>query len=157
MTAPEGIAVDTSTDPRVQRAFAFAKRAHEGQIDKVGDPYIGHPMRVASSVTGVDEKIVAALHDVVEDCDVTLDDLRAEGYSEEIVAAVDALSKREGESLEESMARVIVNALAKTVKYADVADNSNPERTAKLDPDTRERLAEKYARTLALLDTGAPS
>jgi (p)ppGpp synthase/HD superfamily hydrolase len=144
-----------STDPQVQRAFAFAKRAHEGQIDKVGDPYIGHPMRVASSVTGVDEKIVAALHDVVEDCDVTLDDLRSEGYSEEIVAAVDALSKREGESLEESIARVVVNALATTVKYADVADNSNPERTAKLDPDTRERLAAKYARTITLLDAGA--
>lgn len=148
------MSLSDSTDPRVQRAFAFAERAHAGQIDKVGDPYIGHPMRVASSVTGVDEKIVAALHDVVEDCDVTLDDLRSEGYSEAIVAAVDALSKREGESLEESMARVVANPLATTVKYADVADNSNPARTAKLDSDTRERLAAKYARTIELLDAG---
>nr|WP_100345029.1 bifunctional (p)ppGpp synthetase/guanosine-3',5'-bis(diphosphate) 3'-pyrophosphohydrolase [Compostimonas suwonensis] len=134
--------------------MAIATRSHEGQRDKSGAAYIGHPLRVMAAVDGHDAKVVAVLHDVVEDSGVSLDDLRAEGFSETIVAAVDALTKRPGEPLEASMARVVADPLAARVKLADVADNSDAQRLAALPPETRARLLAKYRRTLELL-TGA--
>jgi guanosine-3,5-bis(diphosphate) 3-diphosphatase len=84
---------------------------------------------------------------------VTLDYL-ARYFSVSIVDAVDALTKRKGETLEQSIARVRANELARLVKHADIADNTDPERTALLDEETRERLAKKYAKSLTLLSLG---
>jgi (p)ppGpp synthase/HD superfamily hydrolase len=134
-------------------AVALATAAHAGQVDKLGIDYIQHPLGVMAKVDGEDEKIVAALHDVVEDTDVTLDELRARGFAEHIVHAVDAVSKREGEALAESMARVAADPLARTVKYADLAHNANPERQALLPTETRERLTKKYRESARLLGT----
>ncbi|MGF7238924.1 MAG: HD domain-containing protein, partial [Frankia sp.] len=95
--------------PSLADAVALATRYHDGQLDKAGEEYIGHPLRVMSTVAataplaGIDvqaAQIAAALHDVVEDTDLTLDDLRALGYGDDVVAAVDALSKRPGEKIE---------------------------------------------------------
>ncbi|MGH3653308.1 HD domain-containing protein [Glutamicibacter sp.] len=133
----------------------IAAAAHEGQVDKLGAAYIGHPARVAGhacDLGGSPEAIAAAwLHDVIEDCDVSAADLRAAGLSEAVIVAVELLSKRPGQSLEEYCAGVRSNAVALLVKQADLADNTDPERTSQLDQATRQRLAEKYQRTRFLL------
>lgn len=138
-----------------ERAAVLAAAAHQGQTDKVGEPYIEHPARVAQAVldaTG-DEyaTAVAWLHDVVEDTDVTLEDLYDLGYPPEILDAVNAISKRKGEKFTDYYERVKANDLALVVKWHDVADNSNPARLARVAPDTRDRLRAKYERARAIL------
>lgn len=83
----------------VALARDVATRAHEGQTDKVGRPYIEHPAAVAARLSTVDEQVVGWLHDVVEDTDITLAELRAMGFTTEQVLAVDAMTKRRGEPL----------------------------------------------------------
>ncbi|WP_353615993.1 HD domain-containing protein [Arthrobacter sp. MYb222] len=116
---------------------------------------MGHPARVAGharDLGGSPEAIAAAwLHDVIEDCDVSAADLRAAGIPDTVIVAVELLSKRPGQSLEEYCAGVRGNALALLVKEADLADNTDPERTSQLDQATRQRLAKKYQRTRSLL------
>ncbi|GAB6855988.1 HD domain-containing protein [Microbacterium xylanilyticum] len=127
------------------RAEAIARAAHAGQVDKTGHPYIDHPARVAARVQGNAQlEAIAWLHDVVEDTTVTLDDLRRE-FPDEIVDAVDALTKRPGETRQDYYARVRQNTRALQVKHADIDDNTDPARTALLDETTRARLAQKYA------------
>lgn len=134
-----------------QAAQRIATVAHTGQVDKAGRPYITHPARVAARVAGDDHAVaVAWLHDVVEDTTVTLTDL-GEQFPAEVVAAVDALTRRDGEEPAEYYARVRRIPLALTVKLADLADNSDPQRLARLDDATRERLVAKYARARAEL------
>lgn len=134
-------------------ARAIAIRAHHGQVDKCGEPYITHPERVAAGVRAdlrhdADAEAVAWLHDVVEDTDVTLDDLRFERFPRRVVDAVDAITKRKGESFADYYERVKANPLALVVKWHDVADNADPARLAKVAPDTRERLRAKYERVV---------
>lgn len=139
----------------------LAISGHGGQLDKVGEPYIGHPRRVAAAVRadglGQEAEIVAWLHDVVEDTAMTLDRLREMGFSADVVDAIDAISKRQGEKFEAYYGRVKANPLALVVKWHDVADNADPARLAKVAPDTRDRLREKYERARGLLTTdGGP-
>ena len=82
----------------LEKAIEIAARAHTGQVDKAGAPYILHPLRLMMAVRRPNERMAAVLHDVVEDTDVTLDDLRAAQFQEEVLDAVDALTKRKGES-----------------------------------------------------------
>lgn len=135
------------------RALEIATVAHEGQLDKAGQPYLAHPLRVRDRVAGESARIVATLHDVVEDSEWTLDDLAAEGFAPHVIAAVDALTKRPGEELADSMARVVGDALARAVKCADLADNADLARLAALDPVQRARLEQKYSRSAAYLGT----
>ena len=139
----------------VTTARDIATAAHRGQVDKSGAPYIGHPARVAdhAATAGGDERVVAAawLHDLVEDTDVTPDDLRAAGIPDDVVAAVVAVSKVPGEAVEDYFARVNRDPLAVAVKTADLADNTDPARLAVLDDATREQLVAKYARARELL------
>ena len=81
----------------LERAIAIAVAAHAGQFDKAGRPYILHPLRVMLALDTTDDQIVGVLHDVVEDTDVTLEGLRAEGFSEVILAGLESVTKREGE------------------------------------------------------------
>lgn len=145
--------------PLTDKAFEWAASAHSGQVDKIGEPYIGHPRRVSIAVyeaTGSDEATaVALLHDVVEDTPVTLDQLRGTGFPERVVEAVDAISKRKGEGFDAYYERVKANDLALVVKWHDVADNADPRRLAKVAPDTQERLRAKYERARAILTTPA--
>lgn len=133
----------------------LATDAHAGQIDKAGRPYSEHPRRVAALVAGMtddpDAVAVAWLHDVVEDTAVTLDDLRAEGWSERVVAAVDALTRRPGEG-DAYYLRVAADPLAALVKRADIADNTDPQRVALLTPSDAARLRRKYEHALSLLE-----
>lgn len=131
--------------PVVDVARSIATRAHLEQVDKSGQPYIGHPARVAERVRGDDAaEAVAWLHDVVEDTTITLNDLR-EHFPEVVIRAVDAMSKRSGEPIDDYYSRVMANSVARAVKLADIADNTDPQRLALLDEATIARLAAKYA------------
>jgi len=137
-----------------QKALEVATAAHDGYTDKVGVAYIQHPLAVAAAVEGTQEKIVALLHDVVEDTEVTLDDLRGHGFDEIIIAAVDAITKRKGEPLEDYLARVKANPVALAVKFADIQHNMLPERHQKLSSETKKRLHVKYDHALRFLRGG---
>jgi (p)ppGpp synthase/HD superfamily hydrolase len=135
----------------LERAIAIALEAHAGQRDKAGDPYILHPLRVMLGVTTSDERVVAVLHDVVEDSTWTLDDLREEGFIEEIVQAVDALSHREGESYDDFVRRSGACPLARRVKFADLEDNMNLSRICGPTEGDHTRV-ERYRRALSILE-----
>ncbi|MEV4317901.1 phosphohydrolase [Actinocrispum sp. NPDC049592] len=135
----------------VDDAVRIAAEAHKGQIDKSGRPYIGHPMRVMARVEGEHAKMAAVLHDVIEDTHLTADDLRAAGCPENVVASVIALSKVKGEPMPDYLNRVAADPVAVTVKHADIADNCDPIRMARLDPELQERLKAKYSEALRIL------
>ncbi|MEY8841070.1 HD domain-containing protein [Cribrihabitans sp. XS_ASV171] len=128
---------------RIGQAFEFAFKAHRGQTDRAGLAYIGHVARVADGVSGEDEIVVALLHDVIEDTDIPVSRI-AEIFGAEVAAAVDAISRREGETEADYLDRVVADPLALAVKRSDVADNDHPARMAVLDAETRARLKEKY-------------
>lgn len=134
----------------IERARAIAESAHAGQVDKAGADYITHPLRVCDAVTGHDARIVALLHDVVEDSDWTLEGLREEGFSDAVVAAVDALTHREDEDYFDAVRRARDNDLARTVKLADLADNSDRTRLGTVTEDDERRLR-KYAEARAII------
>ena len=130
----------------LNRAIEIAAKAHAGQVDKGGNPYIMHPLRVMVIFCGDSDettKICAVLHDVVEDTDVTLEDLRAEGFSDEVITALDCLTKREGESYDDFISRILMNMIACKVKYGDLIDNSNLTRIPNPTAKDRERIV-KY-------------
>ena len=126
--------------PTLEDAIKLALENHHGQEDKGGQPYILHPLRVMCGLQTETERIVAVLHDVVEDSDVTLDDLRAQGYSDEIVTAIDCLSRREDESYDEFIQRIKPNPLAVRVKLEDLRDNMDIRRAGKLGKKALERF-----------------
>lgn len=137
------------------RALHIAEEAHAGQYDKGGAPYIEHPCRLSMRFTDEDAAIVAMLHDVIEDSDWTLARLREEGFSEAVVSAVDALTRRKGEDYADFIERVLLNHLAVRVKIEDLRDNSNLSRL----PEVTEkdlRRAEKYKRALDRLTPHTP-
>ncbi len=107
----------------LEKAILIAVKAHQGQVDKAGKPYILHPLRLMLSLNNDTQRICAVLHDVIEDTDITLDCLRNEGFSEEILSAIDALSRRKSESYEQFIGRIINNKIACYVKLADLRDN----------------------------------
>ena len=107
----------------LERAIAIAAAAHAGQVDKAGQPYILHPLRVMLRVTSVHERMAAVLHDVVEDTSVSLQQLIAEGFPPQVIAAVDALTKRPGESRAQAAQRASTNLIGREVKLADNAEN----------------------------------
>jgi (p)ppGpp synthase/HD superfamily hydrolase len=135
----------------LDEAIQVARRAHEGQLDKSGRPYIAHPLRVMGSLRDEHERMAAVLHDVIEDTDVTLDDLAEAGCPADVLAAVEAVSKRPGEEQSAYLARVAANPMALIVKRADIADNLSPDRLSRLDADTQARLRAKYESALRQL------
>jgi hypothetical protein len=113
----------------IERALQIAAKAHEGQKDKEGLPYILHPLRVMMAVEGEEAQVVAVLHDVVEDTSVTPDDLRQAGFSEGVLAAVACVTHRKGEPYADYVVRCKGNEVARRVKLADLGDNARPDRT----------------------------
>jgi len=107
----------------LEKAIIIAARAHAGQVDKAGQPYILHPLRVMLHVSNLEERITAVLHDVIEDTGVTYEYLSAEGFPFEILEALQALTKLDGEKRIDAARRVAVNPIAREVKIADVKDN----------------------------------
>ena len=107
------------------KAFKVAYKAHKGQKDKAGKPYILHPVYVAMHTKGVKRKTVALLHDIVEDTKITLEDLKQMEFDKEIVEAVRCITKIKGEDYSEYLQRVKSNEIAKDVKLADLKHNCN--------------------------------
>jgi (p)ppGpp synthase/HD superfamily hydrolase len=134
----------------LERAIAIAAAAHAGQVDKSGAPYILHPLRVMLRLQTDEERIVAVLHDVVEDCDWSIDDLRAEGFSPAVLRGIDSVTKREGEDYDAFVARAAADPIGRRVKLADLHDNSDPTRIANPTDRDRARL-EKYQRAIRFL------
>lgn len=127
----------------LDKAILIATKSHQGQIDKAGQPYILHPLRVMFSRKNETERICAVLHDVIEDTDITLDYLRREGFSEEILIALDALTRRDSETYDEFIDRIINNNIASHVKLADLCDNMDILRIKNPTKKDYERI-EKY-------------
>ncbi|MGR3276812.1 GTP pyrophosphokinase [Acaryochloris marina NIES-2412] len=131
-------------------AIAIATQSHTHQVDKAGQPYIDHPLRVMAAGHTLLEKIVGVLHDAVEDSALTLEELAAAGFPEEIVAAIDAMTKRENEPYDTYLERVMANAIALRVKIADMTDNMDIRRIAHPTEKDWTRL-EKYKAILPRL------
>lgn len=133
-------------------ALRLAAQAHAGQVDKAGAPYLGHAVRVGEAQADAIDRCIGFLHDVVEDCPGwSLERLARAGMPAEVVEAVDALTKREGETREDYLARVMANPRALRVKIADMRDNMDLARIARPTEKDRARLA-KYRATLPLLE-----
>jgi (p)ppGpp synthase/HD superfamily hydrolase len=114
----------------LQAALEIAVRAHTGQTEKNSNrPYVLHPLRMMNNVQGEAAMIVAVLHDVVEDTSTTAEDLRRAGFSEEILAGVDAVTRRKGEAYTDFVVRSKRHPLGRQVKLADLMDNYNLPRT----------------------------
>ncbi|WIJ25779.1 HD domain-containing protein [Devosia sp. RR2S18] len=134
----------------LERALALAAESHAGQLDKGGAPYILHPLRVMAAMTSNEERIVAVLHDVAEDCPAfPLSRLAAE-FGDRIGHALDALTKRTGEQYSEYLDRVAANPLARAANLADIKDNSNLERLGRHPLAEDEERRAKYAVALSL-------
>ncbi|MEG4206606.1 GTP pyrophosphokinase [Microcoleus sp. Pol7_A1] len=134
----------------LQRAIAIAAKAHDGQVDKAGNPYLDHPLFVMENVNSLEQKIVAVLHDAVEDSELTLEQLRSEGFPEVLVSAIAAITKIEGEAYATYLERVIANPIALPVKIADVTHNLDISRIANPTEADFQRIA-KYKKVLSQL------
>jgi hypothetical protein len=133
-------------------AISLAAEAHMGQTDKAGRPYLEHAIRVMHRCPFDPViKTVGVLHDVIEDCDNwSVDRMRERGFSETVCEALEAITHRKGEPYLDYVKRVGENPIAREVKLADLAYNSDPERLAELPPETAERLITKYAAASAI-------
>ena len=134
----------------VDRARDLAQRAHAGQVDKAGRPYIEHVSRVAAAVRGDETAETAAwLHDVLEDQPQYEAEL--ETFPADVQEAVRLLTRTPGVPQEPYYAAIREHPVALAVKLADIADNSDPARLAMVAPEHRERLSRKYSKARRLL------
>jgi (p)ppGpp synthase/HD superfamily hydrolase len=134
--------------PSLEDSIAFAVEKYRGHAaDKGGEPYVLHPLRVMLAMDTDRARRVAVLHDVVEDCDVSLDDLRAMGYPEVEVRALDALTwrRKDGETYDAFIDRLSPDPLAREVKLADLTDNMDVRRLKRVADADRDRL-DRYVR-----------
>jgi (p)ppGpp synthase/HD superfamily hydrolase len=157
---------------KVQLAIEIARRAHKGQVDKLGADYINHPLRVhrnllshptfatLDAASQEDCEVAAIMHDVVEDSGVgpesepfTVDDLLSQNFSPRSIELVQLLTRKpeDVESKKTYYENINANPLAKLVKWADIADNLNVHRTAALPPEKKARLADRYEHALAII------
>ncbi len=147
--------------PSIEETKLWVRDLHDGQTDKAGQPYIGHVLRVHENLLRLfpdasdDTQHTALLHDTIEDCDVSADDLRARGYSEDVVRMVEAVTKDSDGKLTyaERIERLAQsgNVGAIQVKIADLTDNSDPARLAALPKERSHSLGQRYLKALDVL------
>ena len=139
----------------LEKAIEIATEAHQGQFDKAGRDYIGHPLRVMEMGKSEEEKIVGVLHDVIEDTDWTFEKLAEEGFSDEVIAALRCVTKiSENENYDDFIDRVKKNPLAVALKINDLTDNMDIRRLPYLSDKDVKRL-KKYLKAYKRL-TGEP-
>lgn len=142
---------------KAYKAYKIARKAHEGQIDKGGKPYINHPLTVAKNVKGHEEKIVALLHDVVEDSSYSLEDIKSFGFSENVVKSIECLTrdKDKDEDYDNYIERILSNPIAVKVKIADMEHNSDLSRIPLITEEIRQRVKkyEHYLKVLSKAET----
>ena len=137
----------------VIEAVSLAARLHGAQVDKLGEPYLGHLVRVMLRLpadASEDERLAALLHDIIEDVPDGPRMLAEAGVPARVIDLVATLTRRDGEAYDAFIDRV-AGTPARRVKRADIEDNSDPERLARLPAETRERLVKKYARAIRVL------
>jgi len=134
------------------QAIALAAKVHEGQTDKGGFAYILHPLRVMNGLNSTDKELcsIAVLHDVVEDSNITLEDLSKMGFSMRVVTGVDSVSKRPGETYDDFIRRCACNIDGRLVKIEDLRDNSDITRLKGINKRDIERM-EKYHKAYMFL------
>lgn len=130
----------------LDKAALICVSRHSGQRDKVGEAYFQHPVRVAMRCSTAAQKMVALLHDVIEDCGVTSEDLLNEGFPQEVVDGILSVTKRAGESYEDFVTRAGQNPLGRVVKLYDLEDNLNALRLDHFDSD----MAQRYNKYLTV-------
>ena len=131
------------------KAMQLCYRAHHGQTDKAGVPYVFHPFHLAEQMTDEDSAVTALLHDVAEDTEYTLEDLATMGFSERVLEALRLLTHDPSVPYLEYVAALKENPIARAVKLADLAHNSDPTR---LPPELRNpEREERYRRAVELL------
>lgn len=127
------------------RAIEIAASAHREQKRKDGSPYVLHPLRLMFKVSGETEMMAAVLHDVVEDTGWTLKELKAEGFSDELMEVIDLLTHRVDLTYDAYIERLSTNSIARAVKKADLEDNMNIKALPELTKKDLSRI-EKYHR-----------
>lgn len=141
--------------PTLEDAIALAATAHQGQTDKAGAPYIFHLLRVMQAQESRSAQIVGVLHDLVEDTSYTLDDLRDRGYPAEVLAALQSVTKRDGEDYAAFAARAGENPIGRRVKLADLEDNMDTSRLPEMTEADAMRLKKYHAARQRLLELDA--
>lgn len=134
----------------LDKAALICVTKHQGQRDKTGAAYFQHPMRVAMKCEKDEEKIVALLHDIIEDTDVTSEWLKEQGFHDEIIESILSVTRIPGEDYQEFVARVKKNHIGRIVKIHDLEDNLNVLRLQEVTPEMAERLS-KYLKALEFL------
>jgi len=134
----------------LEKAIEIALSAHAGQKGKDGSPYILHPLRVMTRMGADEERMAAVLHDVVEDSEVTIEDLRQAGFPEAVLTVVKLLTHEEGVSYEDYVERLKPHPVARRIKLADLEDNSDIRRLSGIEAKDLERLR-KYHRAWQIL------
>jgi (p)ppGpp synthase/HD superfamily hydrolase len=135
----------------LERAVVIAAEAHAGQVDKAGAPYLLHPLRLMLQMEKPEDRIVAVLHDVVEDSDWTLDRLGEEGFSPVVLEAIDSVTRRPDEDYDAFIQRSIQNSIGCRVKLADLRDNCDLSRI--MNPsETDYRRTSKYKKAIGLIE-----
>lgn len=134
----------------LERALAIAVDSHSGQVDKGGHPYILHPIRMMLSLEKEEERILALLHDLIEDTEVTLSALESIGFSGEVISGLEALTRKPGETRMQAARRIKKNPLARAVKLADLKDNMDLSRISEPGEGDFARIRE-YEKVMTLL------
>jgi len=139
----------------LEKAIHIALKAHSGQKDKAGCEYILHPLRVMLQMKTQEEKIIAILHDAVEDSDYTIQALKDEGFGEEILNSVELLTRdKKGEAYEDVIRRIKTNPIATKIKIADLEDNMDIKRIENIKEKDLERLRRYRWAWHFLMDSG---
>ena len=136
--------------PLTKKALQLCFDAHKDQVDKSGMPYVFHPFHIAEQMQTEETVVVALLHDVVEDTDYTIDDLRAMGFPESVTQALTLMTHKDGVPYLEYVAAIKGNPIATAVKLADLRHNSDLSRLDAVD-DKALRRVEKYKKAVTLL------
>lgn len=130
---------------KIKKALIIAYKAHDGQLDKGGYPYIFHPYHLAEQMNDENEIITAILHDVCEDTKITFNELEKEGFGEEIIRALRLLTREKGADYFEYIKRLSSNDTAKKVKLADLMHNMDLSRVGSFDENRMEKYKKAYA------------
>ena len=134
-----------------KKAMKLCFQAHKEQTDKSGIPYVFHPIHLAEQMGDEDTAVVALLHDVVEDTDYTLEDLRAMGFNQNVIEAIRLMTHAEGVPYLDYVAKIKENPIARAVKLADLAHNSDLTRLDTVDEKAMARV-QKYTQAIRLLE-----
>ena len=138
--------------PMTKMALKLCFEAHKDQIDNSGMPYVFHPFHLAEQMKDEDTTIVALLHDVIEDTEYTLEDLKEMGFDERVLAAIALMTHAPEVPYMDYVAKIKGNAIAKAVKLADLRHNSDSTRLDNITPHDEAR-AEKYKKAIELLES----